>query len=66
MAQKKKLTLYLPEEILKETQDEADRQDRSISWLLERAWLIARDQLQSMPGVSELTPILPDDRIPRR
>lgn len=54
MARKKKLTLYLPEDLLNETKQEALRHDRSLSWILEMAWRIGRDQIQSMPGVAEL------------
>jgi uncharacterized small protein (TIGR04563 family) len=66
MTQKKKLTLYLPEELLKETQEEADRHERSVSWLLQQAWLIARDQLRAKPGVPDIMPASPADRTPRR
>ena len=55
MAAKVKLTLYFPEELLKEAQDEAERQDRSISWVVQQAWRIARDQLKSYPSIEELS-----------
>jgi uncharacterized small protein (TIGR04563 family) len=32
-ADKRKQSLYFPEEMLKEIQDEANRQDRSLSWI---------------------------------
>ena len=54
MAQKKKLTLYLPEDVLNETKREALRQDRSLSWIIEMAWMVAREHLQEMPGIEEL------------
>ena len=54
MASKKKITLYFSEEMLNETKQEALRQDRSLSWIMEVAWKIARERLQSMPGVDEL------------
>ncbi len=54
MAAKKKLTLYFPEKLINETKQEALRHDRSLSWIIEMAWRIARDQIQSMPGVVEL------------
>ncbi len=40
---KRKQSLYFPEEMLKEIQAEAARQDRSRSWIVQKAWLIARD-----------------------
>lgn len=54
MAAKKKLTLYFPENLVNETKQEALRHDRSMSWIIEMAWRIARDQIESMPGVTEL------------
>lgn len=53
MASKKKMTLYFTEEVVSETKQEALRQDRSLSWIMEVAWKIARERLQSMPGVDE-------------
>lgn len=54
MAAKKKITLYIPEDLVSETKQEALRHDRSLSWIVEMAWRIARGQIQSMPGVMEL------------
>ncbi|TXD36449.1 TIGR04563 family protein [Lujinxingia vulgaris] len=54
MATKKKMTLYLPEELLNEMRQEALRQDRSLSWIMEAAWKVARERLREMPGVDEL------------
>lgn len=53
VASKKKMTLYFSEEIINETKQEALRQDRSLSWIMEVAWKIARERLQGMPGVDE-------------
>jgi uncharacterized small protein (TIGR04563 family) len=54
MAAKKKLTLYFPEDMLQETKEEALRQDRSLSWIIQTAWRIARDEMRGYPGVNEL------------
>lgn len=54
MAAKKKLTLYVSEDLLQETKVEALRQDRSISWILEQAWRLSKDRLQNIPGVEEI------------
>ncbi len=54
MAAKKKLTLYFPEDMLKETKQEAIRQDRSMSWILQTAWRLARDEMKRYPGVDEM------------
>jgi uncharacterized small protein (TIGR04563 family) len=53
MSTKKKMTLYFSEQMLNETKQEALRQDRSLSWIMEVAWKIAREKMRSMPGVDE-------------
>ncbi|MBN1947434.1 MAG: TIGR04563 family protein [Bradymonadales bacterium] len=55
MAAKVKLTLYFPEEMLQEAQNEAERQDRSISWIVQQAWRLARDRIHQYPSVDQLT-----------
>jgi uncharacterized small protein (TIGR04563 family) len=47
---KKKVTLYFNATVLGETQHEAIRQDRSISWIIQAAWKIARDEVRRLPG----------------
>jgi uncharacterized small protein (TIGR04563 family) len=47
---KKKVTLYFSSGMLDETQREAIRQDRSISWIIQAAWRIAREEVQRLPG----------------
>jgi uncharacterized small protein (TIGR04563 family) len=53
MAAKKKVTLYLPHDILEETRAEADRLDRTVSWVMQNAWRHARETLRRMPGVND-------------
>jgi uncharacterized small protein (TIGR04563 family) len=55
MAAKVKLTLYFPEELLKEAQHEAERQDRSISWIVQQAWRIARERIKTYPSIDALS-----------
>lgn len=50
-APKKKVTLYFSSAMLEETQREAIRQDRSISWIIQAAWRHAREEVQRLPGV---------------
>jgi uncharacterized small protein (TIGR04563 family) len=50
---KKKVTLYFSAGMLDETQHEAIRQDRSISWIIQAAWRIARDEVQRLPGYGQ-------------
>jgi uncharacterized small protein (TIGR04563 family) len=48
---KKKVTLYFNAPMLAETQKEAIRQDRSISWIIQAAWRKARDEIKRLPAV---------------
>ena len=50
---KKKVTLYFSSGMLEETQREAIRQDRSISWIIQAAWRLARDEVRRLPGYGE-------------
>ena len=51
---KKKVTLYFSAAMLEETQREAIRQDRSISWIIQAAWRMSRDEVRRSPGVAGL------------
>ncbi len=53
---KRKQSLYFPEEMLKEIQEEASRQDRSMSWIVQQAWKVSRAQIARVPGVEDLSP----------
>jgi uncharacterized small protein (TIGR04563 family) len=53
-ADKRKQSLYFPEEMLKEIQDEANRQDRSLSWIVQQAWRIARGEIKRFPSVNDV------------
>ena len=53
MSAKKKVTLYFPVSMLEETKEEALRQDRSLSWIIQTAWRLARHQLKTYPGVDD-------------
>ena len=61
---KRKQSLYFPEDMLKEIQDEATRQDRSLSWIVQKAWKAARKEIMSIPGVGE--PSGQDDNEPAK
>ena len=50
MTDSRKQSLYFPEEMLQEIQAEANRQDRSLSWLVQQAWRIARDDIRRFPS----------------
>ena len=51
---KRKQSLYFPEDMLKEIQDEAARQDRSLSWIVQQAWRIARTDIARFPSVNDV------------
>ena len=53
-ADKRKQSLYFPEEMLKEIQDEANRQDRSRSWIVQQAWRISRGEIKKFPSVNDV------------
>lgn len=59
---KRKQSLYFPEDMLKEIQDEANRQDRSLSWVVQHAWKLARERIKSFPSVNDMGDSLPDTR----
>jgi uncharacterized small protein (TIGR04563 family) len=49
----RKQSLYFPSEMLDEISHEANRQDRSLSWIVQQAWRIARVQMKKMPSVND-------------
>jgi len=49
VSQKRKVTLYFNSAMLAETQREAIRQDRSVSWIIQAAWRIAREEVRRIP-----------------
>lgn len=52
---KRKQSLYFPEEMLKEMQAEAERQDRSLSWIVQHAWRVARSEVGRFPAAIDYT-----------
>ena len=62
---KRKQSLYFPEDMLLEIQHEAARQDRSLSWIVQKAWKIARGTIGKYPSVNDIDPsedVLDDSR----
>lgn len=51
---KRKQSLYFPEDMLKEIQTEANRQDRSLSWIVQQAWRLARSEIMRFPSVNDV------------
>ncbi|MCB9566323.1 MAG: TIGR04563 family protein [Myxococcales bacterium] len=59
---KRKQSLYFPEAMLKEIQEEAARQDRSLSWIVQKAWKIARREIMKYPSVNDIADDADDER----
>ena len=53
MNDKRKQSLYFPEDMLAEVQAEATRLDRSLSWVVQRAWTLSREKLKEIPSINE-------------
>ena len=51
---KRKQSLYFPDEMLREIQDEANRLDRSLSWVVQQAWRLARNEITRFPSVNDV------------
>jgi len=51
---KRKQSLYFPEAMLQEIKDEAARLDRSLSWVVQRAWKLARVDVKKIPSVNDI------------
>lgn len=52
----RKQSLYFPEEMLSEIQKQAERQDRSLSWIVQQAWKLARADMKKIPGINDVMP----------
>ena len=59
---KRKQSLYFPEEMLEEIQHEAARLDRSLSWIVQQCWKVSRARLKEFPSTNEESDALPDPR----
>ena len=60
---KQKQSLYFPEDMLREITTEANRLDRSLSWIVQRAWAIARGEIRTFPAAHRVGAEGP--RVPR-
>jgi uncharacterized small protein (TIGR04563 family) len=61
-ADKRKQSLYFPEDMLKEIQGEAARLDRSLSWIVQQGWKVARSAIREFPSSNDEPDSLPDPR----
>jgi uncharacterized small protein (TIGR04563 family) len=56
---KRKQSLYFPEDMLNEISDEGARLDRSMSWIVQQAWKIARSEIAKIPSVNDVMSAVP-------
>ena len=59
---KRKQSLYFPIDMLEEIRGEAARQDRSLSWIVQRAWSVARAELAKFPSANDMPDGTDDER----
>ncbi len=50
---KRKQSVYFPVDMLEEIQREALRQDRTVSWIIQRSWKVAREEILSYPSIND-------------
>ena len=50
---RRKQSLYFADNMLDEIKSEAARMDRSLSWVVQKAWKIARNQVMAMPSAND-------------
>lgn len=48
----RKQSLYFPETMLEEIKTEATRLERSLSWVVQRAWKASRVEVRKLPSVN--------------
>ena len=63
-ADKRKQSLYFPEDMLEEIKREAARLDRSLSWIVQKSWKSAREPIKAFPASSDGPDGMPDPREP--
>jgi uncharacterized small protein (TIGR04563 family) len=50
----RKQSLYFPDEMLSEIQTQAQRLDRSLSWVVQQAWKISKTELRKIPSPNDM------------
>ena len=51
---KRKQSLYFPESMLHDIKHESARLDRSLSWIVQKAWKLARKEIMKFPSVNDI------------
>ena len=62
MSDKRKQSLYFPKKYLEEIRAESLRQDRSMSWIVQKAWEIARETVREFPAANDFLPDSTDEK----
>jgi len=60
-ADKRKQSLYFPDTMLQEMKEEAARLDRSLSWVVQRAWKLSKDTIRQLPSMGDAEAGEPND-----
>lgn len=64
---KQKQSLYFPEETLLEIMRQANRLDRSLSWTVQQAWRLAREEIRRFPAINlRSDPVRPPQAVAAR
>jgi uncharacterized small protein (TIGR04563 family) len=50
VSDKRKQSLYFTDEMIREMEIQAKRLDRSISWVIRSAWLVAKRHIEAIPA----------------
>ena len=50
---KRQQSVYIPEAMLSEIKRECEQQERSLSWIMQRAWKIARGEIRKTPSTGD-------------
>lgn len=53
MSDKRKQSLYFSDNMLSEIKSEAIRLDRSISWIMQRVWLLSKKQIKDIQSMED-------------
>jgi len=53
MHDKRKQSLYFPSGMLAEIEEVARRTDRSVSWVIQKAWKIAKPSIERLPDAND-------------
>ena len=56
---KRKHSFYFSADLLKQMGDEAIRQDRSLSWIVQKTWRLARRELMGAASAGQMTKCSP-------